>query len=86
MMRTDTDPGAANAYVSAFAAVSGAERVARAVQMAEEARAVALAGIRFRGPGKSEAEVFAEWLRLLHGDVVAGTVLATRRTSELNGS
>jgi hypothetical protein len=54
-----------------FASMSGAERVAYAVEMAEEAKAVALAGIRARRPELTDAEVSTEWLRLLHGDDVA---------------
>ena len=44
------------------------------MEMAEEAKAVAMAGIRARRPGLTDAEVFVEWLRLLHGDVIADDV------------
>jgi hypothetical protein len=48
------------------------ERVACAVEM--ESKTIALAGIRSRRPGLSEAEIAVEWLRLLHGDDVADRV------------
>ena len=38
-----------------FASMSGAERVAGAVEMAEEAKEVTLAGIRARGPDLGDA-------------------------------
>lgn len=54
--------------------MSGAERVALAVEMAEEAKAVTVSGIRARHPEWSNAEVAVEWLRLLHGDDIADRV------------
>ncbi len=36
--------------------------------MSEDAKAIAIAGIRFRNPDMTEPDVHAEWLRLLHGD------------------
>ena len=74
MTVTDT-PAAVQRRVSAvFSAMSGAERVACAVEMAEEAKAVAIAGIRARHPELEDSEVAVEWLRLLHGDEVADRV------------
>ena len=57
-----------------FASTTGAERVALAVEMAEEVKAIALAGIRSRHPEWTEAEVSVELLRLLHGDEMADRV------------
>lgn len=54
--------------------MSGAQRVALAVEMAEEAKAVAVAGIRARHPVWTDAEVALKWLRLLHGDEIASRV------------
>lgn len=51
-----------------------AERVTLAIGMAEEAKAIAVAGIRARQPEWSDAEVSVEWLRLLHGDEIADRV------------
>ena len=76
MTLSDTSGEAAEAYVAAFESLGGAARVARAVQMAEESKELALAGIRFRRPELSDVEVHAEWIRLLHGDVLAAAVLA----------
>lgn len=51
--------------------MTGAEKVAHAMQMAAEAKSVTIAGIRSRHPEWSAAQVDQEWLRLLHGDEVA---------------
>ena len=72
MALADTPPGVRRRVAAVFASMSGAERVACAAEMAEEGRAIALAGIRSRRPELTEAEVFVEWIRLLHGDAVAG--------------
>jgi len=61
--------------------MSGAERVACAVEMAEEAKAVAMAGIRARRPELTDAEVFVEWLRLLHGDAVVDVMVSCSSSS-----
>lgn len=71
----DTADEAVEAYVSAFERADGPQRVARAVEMADEAKTLAIAGIRFRCNELSEAEVHAEWIRLLHGDALAAAVL-----------
>ena len=74
MSVTDTPPHVRRRLSGIFASMTGAERVAIAVEMAEEAKAIAVAGIRARRPEWSEAEVALEWLRLLHGDEVAERV------------
>lgn len=80
MSSRDTDDEAAQVYLAAFQSVSGTERVKRAVEMAEVAKSVALAGIRFRRPGLNEDQVALEWLRLVHGDrLVDEMVLADLR-------
>ena len=71
----DTDLDSLEVYRFASESVSGAERVRRAVEMAEDAKSIAIAGIRFRNPDFSEAEVHAEWLRLLHGDELVRVLL-----------
>ena len=76
MQLFDTSSSAQLAYVTAFEMLSGAERVERAVEMAEEAKAVALAGIRYRNPGLTEGEVHAEWIGALHGSDLARAILA----------
>jgi len=71
MTVTDTPAHVRRRLSAVFASMSGPERVACAVEMAEEAKAITLAGIRARVPELSDAEVSAEWLRLLHGDDLA---------------
>lgn len=70
MSLADTDAKASEAYFAAFDSISGSARVERAVEMAEEAKTLAIAGIRYRQPGLSEAQVHAEWLRLVHGEAL----------------
>ena len=74
MQLSDTQPEAAVVYAESFETISGADRVARSVEMAEEAKAIALAGIRSRHPEMSAAQVHVEWIRLLHGDSVAAAI------------
>jgi len=45
-----------------------------AVEMAEQTKEIALAGIRARGGCLSAREISAEWIRLLHGEEVAAGV------------
>jgi len=71
MAVADTSPHVRRRVASVFAAMSGADRVQYATEMADEARAVALAGIRARRGELDDREVAVEWLRLLHGDAVA---------------
>jgi hypothetical protein len=74
----DTDTAALAVYADAFLRLTGPERVARAVEMAEEAKLVSLAGLRSRHPELSDDELATEWLRLLHGDDVVGVWLRVR--------
>ncbi|MEQ8842293.1 MAG: hypothetical protein RIB98_15015 [Acidimicrobiales bacterium] len=72
MATTDTSPEIRRRVTAVFASMSGAQRVAHAAEMAEESKTIALAGIRSRHPGLTDAEVALEWVRLLHGDEIAG--------------
>lgn len=74
MAVADTPPHVRRRLVGIYASMTGAERVALAFEMAEEAKAIAVAGIRARHPDWTDAEVGVEWLRLLHGDEIAGHV------------
>ena len=74
MVVMDTPPHVRRRLIGIFAAMTGAERVAHAVEMAEEVKVVAVAGIRARHPEWSDTEVSVEWLRLLHGDEIADRV------------
>lgn len=71
---TDTPPHVRRRLVGIYASMTGAERVAHAVEMAEEAKAIAVAGIRARHPDWTDAAVGVEWLRVLHGDEIADRV------------
>ncbi len=68
MVAMDTTEEAQQAYVAAYQGLTGSQRVEQAVEMAEMAKEIAIAGIRFRMPGISDEEVAIEWLRLLYGD------------------
>lgn len=81
MTATDTSADVRRRVAAAFAAMTGPERVACAVEMAEEAKAIALAGIRSRHPDLDDAAVTVEWLRLLHGDDVADRVASCSSSS-----
>lgn len=68
MAVTDTPIHVQRRLTAVYSAMSGAERVALAAEMAEEAKAVALAGLRSRQPGLTDTQLATEWIRLLHGD------------------
>ena len=67
MAITDTSAEAMAVYIAAFADADGEARVRRSVEMAEQAKVIALAGIRSRHPAFTEAEVARAWLEVLHG-------------------
>lgn len=81
MAVTDTPPHVRRRVAAVFAAMTGPERVALAVEMAEEAKAVAIAGIRARHPELTDSEVASAWLRLLHGDELADLVARCNSSS-----
>ena len=68
---TDTPIHVQRRLTAVYSAMSGAERVALAAEMAEEATAIALAGIRSRRPELTDTQRETEWIRLLHGDDLA---------------
>jgi len=71
MPSTDTTPEAEAVYRASYESLTGAERMERASEMAEEVKEITLAGIRHRNPNFDEREVHREWLRILHGDELA---------------
>jgi len=71
MRSSDTTAEAGRVYVAAYASLSGAERVMRAMEMAEEVKSITLAGITHRHPHFTPEQVHREWLRILHGDELA---------------
>ena len=74
MVGTDTPQHVRQRVVGVFGEMSGAERVRLATDMADEAREIAIAGIRARHPGSDDRFVQVAWLRLLHGDVLADEI------------
>lgn len=81
MVMKDTSAQARRRQSAVFASMSGPERVACAVEMAEEAKAITMAGIRSRLPELTDDEVFVEWLRLLHGDAVVDRMVRCSSSS-----
>ena len=71
---SDTTSDAAAVYIAAYASLSGADRVERSMEMAEEVKQVTLAGIAHRHPEFSADQVHHEWLRILHGEAVANLI------------
>ena len=71
---SDTTADAAVVYVAAYTSLTGAGRVERSVEMAEEVKQVTLAGIAHRNPDFSADQVHREWLRILHGEALASLI------------
>jgi len=71
---SDTTAEAAKVYIAAYNSLSGADRVERSMEMAEEVKQVTLAGIAHRHPEFSSAQVHREWLRILHGEALASLI------------
>lgn len=68
MHPADTEAAANGRQVAIYRAMPPAQRVALAVEMSEEAAAVAAAGIRARHPDYDEAQVQSALRRLRLGD------------------
>lgn len=68
MRPLDTTPGADQAQLDWYRRLTPAARVELAVQMSDEIRSVARAGIAARHPEYSAAEISFALLRLLLGD------------------
>ncbi len=71
---TGTPPHVQRRLTAIYSAMTGAERVALAADMANEAKAIAVAGIRARHHELSDSQVATEWICLLHGDEPADHV------------
>jgi len=74
MATTDTTPDARRRVMAVFSAMSGAERVRYATEMADEVREVAMAGIRTRHPDYDDQQVRTAWFAMLHGDAIADEI------------
>lgn len=71
---SDTTAEAAAVYVASYSCLSGGERVERAMEMAEDAKQVTLAGIAHRNPHFDADDLRRAWLRLLHGEALAALI------------
>jgi hypothetical protein len=74
----DTSAAARRAQRAVFRRLAPADRVALAIQMSEEARALAADGIRHRRPNVGEAEIETALRRLMLGDELADRVDGSR--------
>lgn len=74
-MAKDMTPDAMAVQRSVFAAMTGADRVAAAMEMSESARQISLAGIRSRHPDFDESQVKRAWFTKLHGEALTETIL-----------
>jgi len=74
----DTSPEAWHVQLEIVRRMTGPERVARAFELSDEARAVTEAGIRYRHPGWTEDQVRDELMDLLLGRELAATVRRSR--------
>jgi len=67
-MTHDTTRTAGQAQREVFARMTPGERVEASMQMSDEAKQIALEGIRSRHPEFDDAAVHVEWLRILYGE------------------
>ena len=74
MEEADTPLHFKRRLTAVYSAMTGAQRLMLAAEMADEAKAIAVAGIRARHPDLSDSQVAVEWIRLLHGDEPADRV------------
>lgn len=72
--RRDTSASAHEVQLAAFRRLTPAERAAAALQMSEEVRALAAAGLRQRSPLADQAAVEAALRRLLLGRELADRI------------
>lgn len=76
MSLADTAPEARRRQLAIYRSMSPEQRVEIAFAMSEEARQLAIDGIRARKPFLDEGGVRHELLRLLHGRSLADAILA----------
>lgn len=75
---SDTTASAARVQGEILRGFDGPERLAMALRMGDEARAVSLAGIRHRHPDWSETQAHHELLRVMLGPDLAAEVIDSR--------
>ena len=71
MPLSDTDPEIRRRQLAAYRQMSPEQRIEVALGLSEDIRRIALDGIRARNPAADEAQVQAEWLRMLFGHRLA---------------
>jgi len=69
MALTDTSEAARQRQLAVYATTPGADKILLSSQMAEQAKRIAIDGVRSRNPNLSETEVHKAWLHLLHGEL-----------------
>ena len=74
----DTSPDAWRAYLETLRRMTGPERVAKAFDLSEAARATSEAGIRHRHPDWSDEQVQAALMELLIGRALARAARRSR--------
>jgi hypothetical protein len=74
----DTSPDAWRAHLEVLRRMTGTERVAKAFDLSEAARATSEAGIRYRHPAWSDDQVRDALMELLIGRALARAVRRSR--------
>ena len=69
MALTDTSEAVRQRQLAVYATTPGVDKILLSSQMAEQAKRIAIDGIRSRNPNLSEADVHKAWLHLLHGEL-----------------
>lgn len=69
MALTDTSEAARQRQLDVYATKPGADKVLLASEMAEQAKQIAIEGVRARNPDLSEREIHVLWLQMLHGEL-----------------
>jgi hypothetical protein len=77
---TDTSEAARRRLLDFYATKSGADKILLASEMAEQAKQIAIDGVRTRNPDLSEAGVHVAWLQMLHGELTSR--LTSKNTTE----
>jgi hypothetical protein len=70
----DTDLDADTVQLEAYRRMGGMGRAQVAFRLSDQARRIAMAGIRARHPDYDERRVLLAWARLVHGDELVRAV------------
>lgn len=69
MALTDTSEAARQRQLAVYTTTTGVDKILLSSQMAEQAKRIAIDGIRSRNPNLSDSEVHKAWLHMLHGEL-----------------